>query len=78
MITLRIDSILQAVSIERGDQQRIYCPKPASMRPLLRLTCQAYWVYRPDFYPGIYCWELAHRCPMAVSWRGHGTKAVQS
>ena len=69
MITLRFDAILQAVSIERGDKQVIYCPKPASMRRLLRLTCQSHWVYRPCFYPGLHAWELAR-----INFAGHGSK----
>lgn len=59
MITLRFDNILKAVSIERGEKQRIYCPKPASMRRLLRLACQSHWVYRPCLYPQMHVWQLA-------------------
>jgi hypothetical protein len=58
MITLRFDAILQAVSIERGDNQRVYCPKPASMRRLLRLACQSHWLYRPQPQYQIFVWEM--------------------
>ncbi len=58
MTILRIDSILKAIAIDRDGHQRFYCPSRASMRRILRLTCQAYWLYRPCLQYQIHVWEL--------------------
>jgi hypothetical protein len=57
MITIRFDSILQAIAIERGDKQRVYSPSPASIRRALQLTCHAHWVFRPCFQAQLFVWE---------------------
>ena len=57
MITIRIDNILKAVSIERGDKQTIYVPRRASMRRLHRLLAGRAWVFVPGSHmPLISVW----------------------